>query len=232
MLSSRRVKGLVASAAILLAFPLVAGGCVPRARLCTASSECAGGNACVAGRCQLEKATVKPAVDSARRLVLRPVDMAVVAHSSDGAIPPIFSLGRDAAPAKLLLRFSVALPSNATIIEAYVVLRKSTVVDDDPEPISLHATRIEETWTGGSVSWAIQPRTSEIRAPSTVVEAAGSPVVRMDVREIVKHWAKHDPTDQGIAILAENETRSGTTFAISGSGADRDVEPYLELYVR
>lgn len=227
-----QARGLVASAAILLAFPLASSACVPRARLCTASSECASGNACVAGRCQLEKPTVKPAVDSARRLVVRPVDMAVVARASDGALPGIFSLGRDAAPAKLLLRFSVALPSNATVIEAYVVLRKSTVVDDDPEPISLHATRIEEVWNGGSVSWAIQPRMSETRSPSTLVESAGSPVVRMDVREIVKHWAKHDPADQGIAILAENESRSGTTFAISGGGADRDVEPYLELYVR
>ena len=54
----------------------------------------------------------------------------------------------------------------------------------------------------------------------------------MDVREIVRHWAKHDPNDQGVAIVAENETRSGTTFALNGVGAERDVEPYLELYVR
>lgn len=229
MLSSRRVKGLVAFALISLGF----AGCAPRARLCTASSECASGNACVAGRCQLEKATVKPAVDSARRLVVRPVDMAVVAsgdHASKGALPPIFALGRDSA--KLLLKFAVALPSNANVIEAYVVLRRTSVVDDDPAPISLHATRIEEAWTGGSVSWAMQPRTSETRTPSTLVEPNGSPLVRMDVREIVKHWAKHDPNDQGVAIVAEADTRTGTTFAISGGGADRDVEPYLELYVR
>ena len=54
----------------------------------------------------------------------------------------------------------------------------------------------------------------------------------MDVREIVRHWTKHDPKDQGVAIVAENETRSGTTFALSTAGAERDVEPYLELYVR
>lgn len=229
MLSSRAVKRLVAFASISLALV----GCVPRARLCTATSECAAGNACVAGRCQLEKATVKPAVDSARRLVVRPVDMAVVARgdrAAEGALPPIFALGRDSA--KLLLRFSVTLPSNANVIEAYVVLRRSSAVDDDPAPISLHATRIEETWNGGSVSWAMQPRISETRSPSTLVEPSGTPLVRMDVREIVKHWAKRDPTDQGIAIVAENDTRTGTTFAITGEGADRDVEPYLELYVR
>lgn len=163
--------------------------------------------------------------------------MAVVTSGdspSKGALPPIFALGRDSA--KLLLRFSVALPSNANVIEAYVVLRRASIVDDDPAPISLHATRIEEAWTGGSVSWAMQPRMSETRAPATLVEPNGSPLVRMDVREIVKHWAKHDPADQGVAIVAEADTRAGskpgTTFAISGGGADRDVEPYLELYVR
>lgn len=208
-------------------------GCAPRARLCTASTECSPGNACVAGRCQLEKSTVKPAVDSARRLVVRPVDMAVIATGSGpsgGALPPVFALGRDSA--RLYLRFSVALPSNASVIEAYVVLRRSSAVDDDPAPISLHATRIEEAWNGGSVSWAIQPRMSEVRAPATVVEPNGSALVRMDVREIVRHWAKHDPNDQGIAIVADEETRTGTTFAITGAGADREVEPYLELYLR
>lgn len=229
MLSSHAVKRLVAFTSILLGF----AACAPRARLCTATSECAAGNACVAGRCQLEKPTVKPAVDSARRIVVRPVDMAVVAsgdRASKGALPPIFALGRDSA--KLFLRFSVALPVNANVIEAYVVLRRSPIVDDDPAPISLHATRIEEAWSGGSVSWAMQPRMSETRTPSTLVEPSGTPLVRMDVREIVKHWAKHDPHDQGVAIVAENDTRTGTTFAISGGGADRDVEPYLELYVR
>jgi hypothetical protein len=182
----------------------------------------------------LEKATVKPAVESAKRLVVRPVDLAVIANGdkpSEGALPPMFALGR--ANAKLLLRFSVVLPANANVIEAYVVLRRSSLVDDDPEPISLHATRIEEVWDGGSVSWAMQPRMSETRAPSTYVAPAGSPIVRMDVREIVKHWSKHDPADQGVAVVAENETRSGTTFALVAAGAtDRDVEPYLELYVR
>jgi len=54
----------------------------------------------------------------------------------------------------------------------------------------------------------------------------------MDVRELVRYWAKHDPKDQGVAIEAENETRSGTTFALTTHGADRDAEPYLELYIR
>jgi hypothetical protein len=216
--------------------------------MCTASSECDPKSACVAGRCQLEKPTVKPAVDSARRLVVRPIDLAYVRCGdgpSGGALPPVFALGKDSG--RLFLRFAVALAPTANVVEAYVVLRRSRLVDDDPSPISLHATRIVDPWVGGSTSWALQPRATESRLPSTTVEPSGSALVRLDVRELVRQWARHDANDPGIAIVAENETRTGTTFALSSVGAERDVvvgrggatasaapdvEPYLELYLR
>lgn len=171
---------------------------------------------------------MKPAVDSARRLVVRPTDIAYVRSgdgASGGALPTVFALGRDGG--KLFLRFAVPMPPTAKVVEAYVVLRRSPAVDDDPAPVSLHATRIVQGWSGGSVSWAFQPRTTEARSPSTLVEPGGSPLVRLDVRELVGHWGRRDPMDQGIAIVADNETRTGTTFALSwvswvsrGGGSD------------
>lgn len=136
-----------------------------------------------------------------------------------------------------MMRFSVALPSTANIVEAYVVLHRSDAVDDDPAPISLHATRIVQAWEGRSISWALQPRSVETRAPATVVEPGGPSLVRLDVRDLVRQWLRHDERDQGLAVVADNETRTGTTFAFRTVGADRsastdDVEPYLELYVR
>jgi hypothetical protein len=223
--------------------------------MCTATSECEAKSACVAGRCQLEKPTVKPAVDSARRLVVRPIDLAYVTSgdpAAHGALPVVFALGKNRG--RLFLRFSVAVLPTTNIVEAYVVLHRSTIVDDDPAPVSLHATRIVESWNGGSVSWALQPHATETRSPSTLVEPGGSPLVRVDVRELVRHWARHDPADHGIVIEAENETRTGTTFALSAlgystpevgrggsssargrsedTGGSPDVEPYLELYIR
>ncbi|MBN9161225.1 MAG: hypothetical protein BGO98_48340 [Myxococcales bacterium 68-20] len=258
--SSWATPAKLGSSLLLLALALshvLATGCAPRPRMCTAASDCTNNSACVAGRCQVEKATAKPAVDSARRLVVRPVDIAYVKRGdgpSDGALPTVFVLGKDGG--KLFLRFSVAVPSMANIVEAYVVLRRASVVDDDPAPVSLHATRIVDSWEGGSVSWAIQPRSTETRSPSTTVEPGARSLVRLDVRELVRNWARRDLADQGIAIVAENETRSGSTFALtatgtfgadrastdpvgasrvgpsSASGAAPDVEPYLELYVR
>jgi len=203
---------------------------------------------------------VKPAIDAARRLVVHPVDIAYLRRGdgpSGGALPPLFSLGRDSAV--LMMRFSVALAANANVVEAYVVLRRTDAVDDDPAPISLHATRIVEAWEGRSISWALQPRVVDQRTPATVVEPGGPPLVRLDVRELVRQWPKHDPRDHGIAIVADNESRSGSTFAFRAVGADRgassevggglppargegqrtssstpgpELEPYLELYVR
>jgi hypothetical protein len=229
-------------------------GCAPRARMCTASLDCGAQSACVAGRCQPDRPNVKPAIDAARRLVVRPVDLAYLRRGdgpSGGALPPLFALGKDSAV--LMLRFSVALPATANIVEAYVVLRRSHAVDDDPEPISLHATRIVEGWDGRSTSWARQPRVVDTRSPATIVEPGGAPLVRLDVRDLVRHWPRHDDRDQGIAIVSTSETRTGTTFAFRAVGADHgspsdlfsgaqrpssglgsapDVEPYLELYVR
>ena len=188
----------------------------------------------MAGRCQSEKPNAKPAALSARRLVVRPVDVAYVRRGDDatgGALPPAFALGRDSAV--LLMRFKAELKADATIVEAYVILRRDGAVDDEPTPISLHATRIVEGWDGRSTSFARQPLLAQTRLPATVVEPNGPSLVRLDVREIVLQWAKHDPSDNGIAVVAENQSASGTTFAFRSSGAPApDVEPYLELYVR
>ena len=225
--------------------------------MCTATSECVAQSACVAGRCQPDKPNVKPAIDAARRLVVHPVDLAYVRRGdgvSGGGLPPLFALGKDSAV--LMMRFSVALPSTANVVEAYVVLRRSDAVDDDPAPISLHATRIVEAWESRSISWALQPRMVETRTPATVVEPGGPSLVRLDVRDLVRQWPRHDARDQGIAVVADNETRTGTTFAFRAVGASLsfassssdlvtggqrpssalssapELEPYLELYVR
>ncbi len=195
--------------------------------------------ACVAGRCQAGQPRLKPAVDSARRIVAWPVDVAYVRRGADlaeGTVPSVFPLG--VGNARLLLRFSVVVPSSATVVEAYLVLRRADVVDDDPAPIALHVTRIVEPWQSRSMSWALQPRTLESRSPETIVEPSGPSLVRLDVRDLVRQWAKRDPRDQGLAVVSGAESRTGTTFAFTTTGPDghpteaRDVQPYLELYVR
>jgi hypothetical protein len=237
-----RPASIVQSSLAVLATSLacsVLAGCAPRPRMCTASLDCSGDASCVAGRCQPSRANLRPAIDNARRLVVWPVDAAYVRRgkgSDDGLMPSLFALGVD--DARLFLRFSVAVPSTANIVEAYLVLRRAAVVDDDPAPISLHVTRIVEPWESRSTSWALQPRLLEVRAPMTVVKPAGPNLVRLDVRDLVRQWGKRDPRDHGLAVVADEQSLTGTTFAFTSAGLDgrplaaRDVEPYLELYVR
>lgn len=189
---------------------------------------------------------LKPAVDSARRIVVRPTDIGFAASGGKAstALPNVFVLGDGGG--KLFLRFSVPLPPATNVVEAYVVLRRSSVVDDDPSSIALHADRIVEPWTGGTIDWALQPRVNDARLPRTTVEPAASALVRVDVRDLVRRWARRDPSDQGIAIVAEASAKAKATFALSGLGLESDgaagpaprspaapdPEPYLELYVR
>lgn len=231
------MRRAAARVSVLATLASLAGGCAPRARMCTASTECVALAACVAGRCQPERENARPArpaIDTARRVVVRATELAYLRRGnapSGGALPPLFALGRDSAV--LMMRFAVALPSTAKVVEAYVVLRRSDAVDDDPAPVSLHATRIVEGWQGRSISWARQPKVVDTRAPATLVEPGGPAFVRLDVLDFVRHWARHDERDQGIAIVADNETRTGTTFAFRSLVREAaDLEPYLELYLR
>jgi hypothetical protein len=247
--------GSLVLALALAAAPL--SGCAPRPRTCAASHECASQAACVAGRCQPTASHVKPAIDNARRIVVHPVDAAYLRRGDapeGGGVPPLFALG--VSGARLLLRFEVALPRPSSVVEAYLVLTRADVVDHVPAPISLHATRIVEPWTGGSTSWARQPRVEDWKTPATIVLPGGPRLVRLDVRDLVRQWTKLDGRDHGLGVVSGKESASGTAFAFSRGGDDRlaadtlagdspafgrldersrsspDVEPYLELYLR
>jgi hypothetical protein len=193
--------------------------------MCDAQSACPSKTACVAGRCQREGAD--PAILATRRIVLDPTDVAYLRRGdspSGGALPSLFTLGRRAdGDELLLLRFQAPLPPDATVVEAYVLLERSDAVDMDPAPMGLYAMRVVGKWDSRDVSWATQPPLSDVRSPLTpLVPSVSRALVRIDVRGLVQAWQRHDPKDQGVAIVAENATATGATFA---SGR-------LELYVK
>jgi hypothetical protein len=218
--------------AIVVAICALGVACAARPRMCEAPTDC-GSASCVAGRCQPDAGT--PAVQTSRRLVFEPSDVAYLPPEGGEATTPTYAiLGKDRA--RLFLRFAVALPADQEVIEAYVLLSRSDAYDADSTPISLHATRIVEGWNSRSTSWALQPKTEDVRAPKTNVTASGRPLVRVDVRELVQKWKKRDPQDQGIAIVAEQTSTTGMAFALGpmaetgSSGSLRG--PMLELYLR
>jgi len=217
------VAGAIAGAVVL------GGACAPRARMCTSVDECGRGVSCVAGRCLPDGGI--PAIQNARRVVAAPESIAYLLRgdgAKEGAAPSFLTMGRDdRSDAVLLLRFNVPLPPDAKVIEAYVVLERTDLVDVDPTPIALHAVRIVEPWDARSVSWALQPKVQEVRAPTTQASPTGRSLVRIDVRELVRGWAAHEKTDQGIAIVSENTSPTGIAFALLplGDPAAPAVEP-------
>jgi hypothetical protein len=251
----------VPAATLLLALVALAPfACVERDRLCASTTECGKTSACVAGRCQPTLKDdagrpIPPTISSSqvRRVVVSPTDIAYVTAHGEGNpadLPPVLMLGRSGDHAALLLRFAVPIRDEETVVEAYVLLDRAEVVETDPRPISLHAARIVDTWDGRSISYERQPRWEETGSPGAIVSGAGRPLIRVDVRDLVTHWKTRDPRDQGIALLADETSRTGMAFAASSSVLDQGptsmlgttvqdeqkvwaaAPPRLELYLR
>jgi hypothetical protein len=227
----------------LLAAFLWALGCAPRRELCAGPTDC-GAFACIAGQCHAKDATSVYA--GTRRMIVRPSDLAVLERrgiSEGGALPAVFTLGAPGAKTELLLRFNVPLDRGASIVRAFVLLQRSAAVMSDPLPVAVHADRVIGRWNPTTVSWRTAPPIEDVRLPRTVIEPTTPSLIRVDVTELVRLWLAHDPRDQGLLIVAENETRTGVTFALgstslaelkeSTSGrSDSPEAPRLEIYVR
>jgi len=209
------------------AFAVVTSACAPRAQMCAAPQACVGAMACVAGRCQ-PAGVPEIAAPSVRRLVLEPVAIAYLRRGEDASAPALATLGRAGDRATLLLRFALVLPPAARVVEAYVVLARAEAVDADPTPLSLRLTRVTEPWDARALSFARSPRTEDVGSPSSVVRTYGATAVRLDARELVELWRKRsrDPSDHGVAVVAQNETATGVAFACS------EPAPKLEVYLR
>jgi hypothetical protein len=201
--------------------------CAPRPLLCARA--CDAPFTCASGECVPPEAI--PAIEArtrlgeyqARRIVVAPTEVARLAPGDDhGEVLPTVVLGRAGdARAMLLLRFAVDLPAGTSIVEAHIVLDRTPAVDDDPSPVVLHAARIQDRWDARSISWGRAPRLDDARLPATTVDATRREV-RIDVRPLVRGWREHSPDDQGIALVADNATPTGTAFALADGTVPSD----------
>jgi hypothetical protein len=232
--------------ALLAAAGAAAAACAPAPRMCGSEADCGAQASCVAGRCVAHGA--RPAIDTARRLLFVPVDVAYLRRTAPGGDATIATLGRAGDEhATVLLRFAAKLPPEATVLEAYVVLERAGAVDADPAPVALHAARVVEAWEGRSVSWATQPRIVEVGAPVTRAMPSAGALVRLDVRSLVERWRTHEHGDFGVAVVSEGASPTGIAFVVRPTTSARApadpvlaaagpraqaAGPRLELYVK
>jgi hypothetical protein len=175
-----------------------------------------------------------------RRLLFEPVDAAYVRrHASFAGTPAFATLGsRD--DGRLLLRFAIELPPESHVVEAFVILERATAVDAEPVPITLRAGRVTESWDGRSVDWAHPPHVEDLAEPLTRWAPGAGPLVRINVRDLVRRWLRRGRDEFGIAVSADGPSDAAVTFVLLPSSGPADGEspmaaslgPRLELYVK
>lgn len=192
-------------------------------------SGCEQGRACVAGRCRPTEAPPSPA--DAVRVVLAPVDLAVVAARGpeSGELPDVVTLGRGSSGAVVMLfRFSATWRDDAEVASAFLVLETLEGTPPATSPITLEMARVLEPWQPGVVSWGRQPRMAVPKTAGTVRPRATAPL-RVDVTPLVREWGRRSADDHGIALLARGDDAFG---AVVSTGVSQGVGPRLEVYVK
>ncbi|WP_437484000.1 DNRLRE domain-containing protein [Sorangium sp. So ce1014] len=228
-----RLLAALAPVALLLAAPPLLGcGGAPAtdAGVCAGAGVC-GARFCVAGRCRPPSALPSP-ID-ARRVLLRPADLAVIAEDGDAAatpgVPDAIALGRaGTGDVVLLLRFTPTFGVDADIASAFVLLEPAPLAPPAEHAVTLEVARILEPWRSETATWGRQPRLS-IPETAAIVRRRPATPLRIDVTSLVRDWARRRKDDHGIALLAPGKDAVGAAYSM---GISQGAGPLLEVYVR
>jgi hypothetical protein len=185
----------------------------------------------MAGRCRAAEGAPSP--QDAARVVLAPVDLAVVASGGSGGggpeLPEVVALGREASGTVVLLfRFAASWRDDAEVASAFLVLDAIEGAPPSTSPITFEMAKVVEPWQAGVVSWGRQPRLSVPRAAGRQRPRGAGPI-RVDVTPLVREWGRRGADDHGIALLARGDDAYG---AIVSTGVAQGTGPRLEVYVK
>jgi len=169
---------------------------------------------------------------SSHRILLAPVDMAVLASSDDfggTTTPEVAALGRAASGDWLwLMSFEPKLDADDEVESAYLLLEVAEGALPAAAPVPLEVAEILGKWGSDSMSWGRQPRLGILRSTAPARPRPGAPL-RVEVTEVVRGWAGRPEAARGIALLADGVYAHGASIA---TGLTRGVGPRLEVYLR
>jgi len=184
----------------------------------------------VAGACHAENAV--PAHPSSHRILLSPVDMAVLASSDDlggSPLPEVAALGRAASGDWLwLMSFEPKLDADSEVEAAYLLLEIAEGTPSAAAPVPIEVAEILGRWASDSASWGRQPKLGLLRSLAPAQPRPGAPL-RVEVTDVVRGWADGRSRTRGIALLADGVDAHGASIA---TGLTRGVGPRLEVYLR
>lgn len=203
-------------------------GCAASNQACGGTASCASGKLCVTGRCRDAKSV--PAAQSAQRVVLEPIALAVVsskdAENQERADIPF---GKSAlGELVLLLQFPAPFTDTTNILSAYLVMDPAPGTIAGPAPVELRVARILAPWSRQDVDWARLPSLSSVESTFQASIWAGR-TLRLDVTEQVRRWREHRRDDHGLAVLAAPQNEVGATYSLGLVGGNG---PRLDVYLR
>ena len=222
------MNSIPSSAVATLALAL-AVGCSRGPEPCVSAGTCPAGQECLANRCVV--AGGDPVSADSQRLVLEPIEMAVVEGRGrdPSELPAAITFGSSATTtATLYLKFPRAWRDKRRVEAAFVILEPMAATFGSNDDVSVAVWRVGERWQPAALALAKQPALPPPRGRGIARSAPPSPL-RIDVTEIVRYLAKNPANDHGIALRASPGESAGASFA-TGSAGGRS--PRLEIYVR
>ena len=219
----RRVESLS-----ILEFALLVLACSPQPRPCVSPTDCPQAAECLANSCAPIGADPVNAISL--RVVLRPIEAAVVAEAGDEntlASAVVFG-SRSVGASALYLRFRPPPIGPGNLERAFLVLEPMPGAQPTTADVSLAVWRIAGSWTATDLTWMNQPPATH---PGTVAIARTGPpqMLRVDVTELVRHFRSHPRENRGVVLKADGGTAFGAAYC---TGLGVGTPPALELYYR
>jgi hypothetical protein len=163
-----------------------------------------------------------------RRLVLRPTTLVLVTdRSRTASLPGAVVFGsRVEGDAALYLEFEPMWRNPLRLESAFLLLSPQDGTQPSVQDIPVEVWRIAIPWRPSSLTYLDQPAREPPMARG-LARSSPATTLRIDVTEIVRHWADHPYEDHGIVLVAAPGPGHGAAFATGASGG---VGPRLELY--
>ncbi len=221
-----RWEGAIAAGLLLTgAVTGILTGCVHRGEMCVRSTECASGDACVAGRCLAVNKT--PLVTTADRFVLeavRKTHMLERQTSSDG----VLRVGSEGD--MLALQFELPpIDPRSRLVEAYVLVDFADCPVGTRGPLIAWADAIDEPWSPEQI---VVPYARSLSTARSSVPSHEQTSLRIDARAIVQRWRDHPDRAFGVAVHIKSEDRPCCiAWESEVTKNPARLSPRLELYI-
>lgn len=171
-----------------------------------------------------------PVSANAPMLTFEPVDLAYFAEGevrAQASLGEALVIGRRGHSSQLVMRYAVAVPPEAKLQRALLVMDPLPRCPRQPGRIRLEVSHVLAPWNSSELSAARRP---ELSLPMHAGDVTVTPprALRLDVTDVVRAWAEHRSRYHGLALHGVGDSATGACFT---SGVAWGRGPRLEIYL-